>query len=257
MKAAAILLSLALGASAFTNVANAPARNVAMKESKADLEALATKLNPAVGFFDPLDLANADFWEQGNEATVGFLRHAEIKHGRVAMAAFVGYIVHANGIRFPWPQVGGGVTIETTNPPEMWDQVPMNAKLQMAALIFFLEWYGELGERVGMEPHYMRPGGKPGKYPSFNNEACKAAPPGHFMLDLFDPFGFSKSKSAEAKERGLLVELNNGRAAQLGIIGFLAESKIPGSVPLLSGVVKPYAGEVMAPFTNADLSLPF
>ena len=31
----AILLSLALGASAFTNVANSPARNVAMKESKA------------------------------------------------------------------------------------------------------------------------------------------------------------------------------------------------------------------------------
>ena len=105
-----------------------------------DLEAIAGKLNPAVGYFDPLDLAGADFWDQGNEATIGFLRHSEIKHGRVAMAAFVGYIVHANGIRFPWPQVGGGVTIEGNNPPEMWDQVPMNAKLQMAALIFFLEW---------------------------------------------------------------------------------------------------------------------
>ena len=47
-------------------------------------EALATKLNPAIGYFDPIGLADADFWSQGNEATYGFLRQAEIKHGRVA-----------------------------------------------------------------------------------------------------------------------------------------------------------------------------
>ena len=35
------------------------------------------------------------------------------------------------------------------------------------------------------------------------------------------------------QERGLLVEINNGRLAMLGIFGFLAESKIPGSVPAL------------------------
>ncbi len=36
----------------------------------------------------------------------------------------------------------------------------------------------------------------------------------------------------------------------LGIFGFLAESKIPGSVPVLTGIegLKPYAGDYMQPF---------
>lgn len=60
-----------------------------------------------MGFWDPLNLAEADFWNQGNEATIGWLRHAEIKHGRVAMAAFVGYIFGANKVAFPWDIAGG------------------------------------------------------------------------------------------------------------------------------------------------------
>ena len=34
----------------------------------------------------------------------------------------------------------------------------------------------------------------------------------------------------------------------IGLMGFLAESKVPGSVPALSGIVKSYDGNVMAPF---------
>jgi hypothetical protein len=42
----------------------------------------------------------------------------------------------------------------------------------------------------------------------------------------------------------------------LGIFGFLCAQTIPGSVPLLNGVVVPYAGEVMAPF-EGDFDIVF
>jgi len=63
---------------------------------------------------------------------------------------------------------------------------------------------------------------------------------------LYDPFNFSKNRSEEDKARGLVCEINNGRLAMLGIFGFLAEQTIPGSVPLLSEIVKPYNGDLIA-----------
>ena len=43
-----------------------------------DLRGLAKTQNPVLGYFDPLKLGDQDFWDQGNDATVGFLRHAEM-----------------------------------------------------------------------------------------------------------------------------------------------------------------------------------
>jgi hypothetical protein len=160
------------------------------------------------------------------------------------MFAFVGYIVHANGIHFPWPmQLDGTPFPSGNNPPELWDQVSDSAKLQIFGLIFFLEAWSELTD--ASHKHYMR-GGKPGDFPDF--DIIKLPHPVPF--NYFDPFGLSKNKSAESKARGLKAEINNGRLAMLGIFGFLSEQTIPGSVPLLSGIVQPYSGEVMAPFTE-------
>merc|ERR1719171_2608904 len=65
---------------------------------RADMIALAQDLNPVVGFWDPLNIVS----DETDLETIGWFRHAEIKHGRVAMAGFVGWLVQSNGIFFPW-----------------------------------------------------------------------------------------------------------------------------------------------------------
>ena len=132
---------LAGSAAAFAPATNNGRPSVAVQESKADLETLAKKLNPVVGFFDPLGLADDEFWGESKEATIGFLRESEIKHGRIAMFAFVGYIVHANGITWPWAmQLDGTPFPQVSSAPEAWDSISDAAKWQIILFIGFLEY---------------------------------------------------------------------------------------------------------------------
>ena len=192
-------------------------------------------------FYDPLELSTTTIWGNSNDETIAFLRQSEIKHGRVAMAAFVGYIVQSNGFHFPWPIAfdGSPFPFAAGSPPEQWDALSPAAKWQIILFIGFLEWYSEAAGT-----HYMR-GGVPGAYPKFSDYSMIPHP---VPLNLFDPFGVSKKKSAESKSKGLIKELNTGRLAMIGIMGFISEQRVEGSVPLLKGLVSHYDGETMAPF---------
>jgi len=97
----------------------------AKEELVALAEANPDALGQKLGFWDPLGATNLDFWNLGTEGTIGYLRHAEIKHGRVAMAGFLGYcvqslpIVSGEHLLAPYPGYVAGVT-----PQEQWDNIP-------------------------------------------------------------------------------------------------------------------------------------
>merc|ERR1719171_2903632 len=228
---------------------------------RAGLTELAEKLNPIVGYWDPLNIGGA-----GSPETIGWFRHAEIKHGRVAMAAFVGYCVQANGIHFPWnlqapigpinagiPTISFGDISAAGGPADQCDALPSAAKLQIIGAIGFLEMWGEASSALELDGqvHYVR-GGKPGYYPSLKGRFPHPVP-----LNLWDPVGFTKKMTPEQKEKSLLAEVNNGRLAMIGIFGLLSASK-GLQVPGLDGLgLKQYAGEYMAPLTANDAVLPF
>ena len=148
---------------------------------------------------DPLSILDQS--EDNLQEPIGWFRHAEIKHGRVAMAAFVGYCVQANGIYFPWKLTGGPNPImhadisAAGSPADQWDALPFEAKCQIIVCqwgsnprlqtpgrsathtcepslgqgaIGTFELIGEYTEILQMngEKHYVR-GGKPGYYPPF------------------------------------------------------------------------------------------
>jgi len=228
-------------------------------KDKAGLEALAKKLNPTVGLWDPLGIAET------SPETIGWFRHAEIKHGRVAMAAFVGYCVQSNGIHFPWniqgwqgtPVVSFADIAAAGGPADQWDALSTPAKLQILGVIGFLEMWSETSVvlKADGQEHYVR-GGKPGYFPKLSR-SDEMAFPHPVPLNLWDPFGFTSKMTPERKEKALLAEVNNGRLAMIGIFGMISASK-GLQVPGLDTVgIKPYAGEVMAPFAAGDVSLPF
>jgi hypothetical protein len=108
--------------------------------------------------YDPLGLS-----ELGGDETLAWFRHSEVKHGRVAMAAFVGWCATAGaGLHFPGELAHGlDFSAVPTGGVEAWDAVPGWGKAQMLLFAGLIEFHDELFySRRGT--HYMR-GGIPGK----------------------------------------------------------------------------------------------
>ena len=142
-----LALCLAPAAALVAPVAPAAAQTK-MSETKAELEALQNSMPGPPGYWDPLDLAGSTILAQYGvdtvEANIGWFRHAEIKHGRVAMAAFLGFIAGCT------PLVSGEHAVAPYRgyvaggtPFEQWDNMPLLAKAQIFIAVGMLESYGE------------------------------------------------------------------------------------------------------------------
>lgn len=185
------ILSLITG----TAAAFAPVSEVARTSTNLNAFEDALGSQPPIGFWDPLGLV-----EDGNQANFDRLRYVEIKHGRVAMLANVGYLVGASGLRFPGNIAYDGTTFNDI--PGGFDalaKIPDAGLFQIFALCGLLEIFVMKditgGEFIG----------------DFRNESLD------FGWDTFDD---------DTKLAKRAIELNNGRAAMMGILALMVHEKL-------------------------------
>ena len=180
----AILASLIATAAAF-----APAKDVARSTA---LNAFEDELGAQapLGFFDPLGMVS-----DGDQEKFDRLRYVEIKHGRICMLGVVGYIYTYAGARVPGDIDLSGTSFEDIPPGlEALGAIPALGLLQTVGFIGFLEMF-VMKDITG------------GEFP------------GDFRNEYLD-FGWD-SFTEEEKLQKRTIELNQGRAAMMGILGLM------------------------------------
>jgi hypothetical protein len=152
---------------------------------------------PPLGFFDPLGLL-------ANASTERFerLRYVEIKHGRISMLAILGHLFTTGGLRLP-----GDIDFEGTSFASIpagiaaIDKLPAAGFLQIFAFVGFLE-LAVMKDVAGT---------------------------GDFVGDFrngYIDFGWDTIFSPEEQERKRAIELNNGRAAMMGILALMVHEML-------------------------------
>lgn len=151
---------------------------------------------PPLGFFDPLGLV-AD----GDQAKFDRLRFVELKHGRVSMLAVVGYLVQEAGIRLPGDiDYSGTAFSDIRNGFAAFKDIPSGGIAQLVLFVGFLE--------LAVMKDITRTGEFPG---DFRNESFDLG------WDSFDP---------ETQRSKRAIELNQGRAAMMGILALMVHEQL-------------------------------
>jgi len=157
----------------------------------------------------------------GSEETGKFIRAAELKHGRSAMIATVGYAFHKLGLTFDKisPHEYLSITkdikfadLAAMKPVDAMKSLPAESWGQMFAFITLIEIY-ELTHSSGKL--------------AYDETVAPGLQPGGLTGDLgWNPLQIT------VDDRRRTVELQNGRAAMFAISAWIAAETIPGSMPL-------------------------
>eukprot|EP00640_Fibrocapsa_japonica_P007487 CAMPEP_0113940506 /NCGR_PEP_ID=MMETSP1339-20121228/6615_1 /TAXON_ID=94617 /ORGANISM="Fibrocapsa japonica" /LENGTH=192 /DNA_ID=CAMNT_0000944361 /DNA_START=198 /DNA_END=776 /DNA_ORIENTATION=- /assembly_acc=CAM_ASM_000762 len=150
---------------------------------------------PPLGFFDPLGLL-----KEADEERFNRLRYIEIKHGRISMLAILGHLVTASGGRLPG-MLSNSEGVAFADVPAGLAALGKIPALGIAQIITFIGLL-ELGVMVQREG-------------SFPGDMTNPAPPAAW--DALD-------EETQLKKRA--IELNNGRAAQMGILALMVHEKL-------------------------------
>jgi Chlorophyll A-B binding protein len=137
----AVFASLIAGAAAFAPAQTGKASTALKMSYENELGVIAP-----TGFFDPLGLStNID------QETFNQYRTAELKHGRVAQLAVIGYIVPEI---FRWPgEIAPGLAFaDIPNGVAAIDAIPALGWAQMFFLIGAVDYYGFLGDFAAGKP---------------------------------------------------------------------------------------------------------
>jgi light-harvesting complex I chlorophyll a/b binding protein 1 len=127
-----------------------------------------------------------------------FLREAEIKHGRICMLAWAGFVAVDLGFRiYPLPEAYDDLTSVTAH----------DVLVKQGAMGQLLLWFSlaEVVSSVAVIQMLQGSGRKPGYFG-------------------FDPVGFLKDKSEEQKREMELKEIKNGRLAMLAFSGVVTQA---------------------------------
>jgi len=160
-------------------------------------------VQPPLGFFDPLGLLN-----DADQEKFDRLRAVEIKHGRICQLGVIGYLTTYAGIRLPGEISTTG--LKFADIPAGWEgttQVPVAGALQILAFAGLLELAGW--------------------------KQAEGSFPGDFSASSF-PVGFISDYSEEEMTDLRAKELNQGRAAMMGLLGLMVHDKL-GNVDTLLG----------------------
>ena len=164
-----------------------------------------------LGFWDPLGVLTAGYTEEENDAQFLQFREAEIKHGRISMLAVVGYIATYTGLRIPGMEdVPYGLGALDGSLYERGSLTETNLWLTIITILF-------------LELMVVRDATGTMKHPG----------------DYLNGFGEQRwdFRSDEVKMNQRAKELNNGRAAMMGIAGLVVHEMI-GNVDDLLGFLK-------------------